>query len=49
MEDGGDEDDQEEKVGNHYVPNVGLDDAHLPEAGPKALKLVISMGQTTCV
>ncbi|THU59537.1 hypothetical protein C4D60_Mb07t03140 [Musa balbisiana] len=47
---GGDEDAQEEEgPGDHCVPNVGLVDAHPPEAGPEAHDLVVNAREATCI
>ncbi|RRT83367.1 hypothetical protein B296_00000634 [Ensete ventricosum] len=46
----GDENAQEEEgPGDHDVPSIGLVYTHPPEAGPKALELVASVGEVACV
>ncbi|RRT77309.1 hypothetical protein B296_00021772 [Ensete ventricosum] len=46
----GDKDTQEDDEGpsDHCVPSLGLVDAHLLEAGPEALELVVNVGEV-CV
>ncbi|RZS11175.1 hypothetical protein BHM03_00042485 [Ensete ventricosum] len=47
----GDEDahEEEERLGDHYVPSVGLVDVHPPKVGSKASELIVSMGEAMCV
>ncbi|RRT36950.1 hypothetical protein B296_00028803 [Ensete ventricosum] len=40
---------KEEGLGDHYMPSVGLVDAHPPVVGSEALKLVLSAREVTCV
>ncbi|RWV79486.1 hypothetical protein GW17_00059371 [Ensete ventricosum] len=40
---------EDDGSGDHYVLSVRLIDAHPPETRLGALKLVVSMGETTCL
>ena len=33
----------------HYVPSNGLVDAHPPETGPEAPKLIVNAGEAPCI
>ncbi|RWW14574.1 hypothetical protein GW17_00021643, partial [Ensete ventricosum] len=48
---GGDEDAKksEEGSGDHCVPSIGPIDVHPLKVGPEAPKLVVNMGEATCV
>ncbi|RWW66679.1 hypothetical protein BHE74_00025958 [Ensete ventricosum] len=40
---------EEEGLGDHCVSIIGQIDTHLPEAGPEAPELVVSVGEAICV
>ncbi|RZR75063.1 hypothetical protein BHM03_00048831 [Ensete ventricosum] len=50
---GGDEDkntqEDEDRLGDHYVPSIELVNAHPPEVGPKALELIVNEGEATFI
>ncbi|RRT79620.1 hypothetical protein B296_00004396 [Ensete ventricosum] len=51
VEGGGDEDarEEEERLGDHCVPSIGLVDAHPPEAGLEAPELVVNTREAAWV
>ncbi|RZR93388.1 hypothetical protein BHM03_00021878 [Ensete ventricosum] len=40
---------EEEGLGDHYVPIVGLVDTHPPKVGLEALELVVNVGEIACI